>query len=69
MDSSRQTEQGDLGGNYVMRSIVIASAVVGLSLLSYQARSDTPDKIVWEQAGWQVAAMVNTSGRFSVATL
>lgn len=23
MDSSRQTEQGDLGGNYVMRSIVI----------------------------------------------
>jgi S1-C subfamily serine protease len=48
----------------VTRSIIVASAVVGLSLLSYQARSETPDKIVWEQSGWQVAAMMNTSGRF-----
>jgi hypothetical protein len=48
----------------VTRAIIVASAVVGLSLLSYQARSETPDKIVWEQSGWQVAAMMNISGRF-----
>ena len=35
-----------MGGEDVTRSIIVASAVVGLSLLSYQARSETPDKIV-----------------------
>ena len=39
-------------------------AIVSLAMLSHQARAETPDQVVWEQSGWQVAAMKNTAGKF-----
>ena len=37
---------------------------VAIALISHPSLGGEPDKVVWEQSGWQVAVMTNTSGQF-----
>lgn len=42
----------------------IGLLAVALLSIPHHVRGAEPDKIIWEQSGWQVAAMLNAAGRF-----
>lgn len=51
--------------SHSMKKLISAGVVaVALALCSLLALAAEPDKVVWEQAGWRVSAMTNTSGQF-----
>lgn len=62
MDEKSKISQTHVG----MMKKIVTVALLALSLLSASrhAQGAEPDKIYWEQSGWQVAIMLNASGRF-----
>jgi hypothetical protein len=58
------TLQARHGVSLLKKFTSVGLLAVVVALISHPSLGGEPDKVIWEQSGWQVAVMTNTSGRF-----